>query len=651
LAFLLILLAQALAGAALAATNAPAAAATGLGDKPAAAWWNDAWPDRYHVVFPPRDRESGAEVGTVTFRAVLGEGNDPYNIRAVSDAGTSVPVRVLNWTPDEPGLPDRGEAMCLVAGEALSTSTETALDFYLGNRAAVPAAWPVEWENPTLVVGPVLPRAYNRHGEWIWRPDAHFGAVHLGWNPDRPRDRSSHSVTNLPSYPLHATQTRFVQMVWLDPAAPTKAISIDFFLDGRIQSVYWTDDAKPPEDTVATAGAKKVGDLPAMGHWVRLEVMTAKLDVKNRSILAGIGFSNHGGIVRWGPTAIGALPLRGVAVRRETLRSEPGEKPRIETVALATEDAPTTATFEINDLRLDLLQAPLFSQPDSPLLLTWFVSPSPRHVGRLEDCELRLMALSRDGAEREVSLLPVTFTGGDNWQRTVEIPADAWRGAEAVEARLRRGPTALATVRFRLAALGPVAGLRANGNLLETDAGPLAFVLTAPAAGAASTALAPAGATATLLFHSGLRPPLGDSATTVTLPRPPPDAISVQSADARLGLGQRLAPGEPRTAAEWVVAAAHAAAPDSPFGHAWIVADPSLTETGLVLEDVEVFLGGIIELLQSNPRLDVTLDCERLRAETHTRRDRALLARCLAVKPLVRTKSKPNAAARSAGGE
>lgn len=643
LTILTIILAQMPAGAAWAAPAEPVIAA----EKSAAAWWNEAWPDRYHIVFPPRDRESGAEVGIVTFRAALGEGNNPYNIRAVSDAATSVPVRVLNWTPDEPGLPGRGEVTCLVAGDALSSSTETALDFYLGNRGAPPTAWPVEWQNPTLVVGPVLPRAYNRHGEWIWRPDAHFGAVHLGWNPDRPRDRSSHSVTNLPSYPLHATQTRFVQMVWLDPAAPPQAISIDFFLDGRIQSVYWTDDPKPPEDTVATAGAKKVGDLPAMGHWVRLEAATAKLDVKNRSILAGIGFSNHGGIVRWGPTAIGALPLRGAAVRRETLRSEPGEKQRIETVALATADASTTATIEVNDLRLDLLQAPLFAQPDSPLLLTWFVSPSPRHVGRLEDCELHLVALSRDGAEREVSLLPVTFTGGDNWQRTAEIPGNVWRGAGAIEARLRRGPTALATVRFRLAPLGPVVRLRANGNLLETDDGPLAFVLAAPTAGTDATAPAPAPASATLLFHSGLRPPLDAAVTTASFPRPPADAVSVQSADERLGLGQRLAPGEPRTAAEWVVAAARAAAPDSPFGHAWIAADRSLTESGLVLEDVDVFLGGLIELLQSNPRMDVTLDFERLRAEARTRRDRALLGRCLAVKPLVRA----NPAAHSDGGK
>ena len=90
-------------------------------------------------------------------------------------------------------------------------------------------------------------------------------------------------------------------------------------------------------------------------------------------------------------------------------------------------------------IRLDLIRAPLFVEPHRPLFLSYFMAPSHKFRGMLGDRKVRIVAVGRDGAERVVREITAAFVGGDNWQRTVELAPEDFRGARTILARLLDG--------------------------------------------------------------------------------------------------------------------------------------------------------------------------------------------------------------------
>ena len=231
--------------------------------------------------------------------------------------------------------------------------------------------------------------------------------------------------------------------------------------------------------------------------------------------------------------------------------------------------------------------------------------------------------------------MSVTFLGGDDWQRTLQIESGQWEGACRVEARLAYQGLPLKTTRLRLASVDALNSLdttrlEANGKLLQIDKAPLTLVVRRSGAGGgpprseaslAEAATAGAGAPA-LVFTA-------DVYATAE-----PGQTLIQAAGATLGLAERLSAYQRRGAAEWVVAAIHAARQQR-FERVDIIVTRDFLDIGLNLTDADLFLRGMIQILQSNPRWEIGLDVSALQAGAASRRDRALLVRCLEAKSLL----------------
>ena len=591
-------------------------------------WRLPEWSERYCVAFDDLRAESGAEVAVVRMRPGWEQRKDPYDIRAFDDEGTTLPVRVVTWS-------ERGEVTCLVgiSTAALSRGRVPGLDLYLGNPEAPPASYEYPWRSPRILLGSRLKRAYRRHGEWRWNSDPVFGSVHIGVNTDVPPTRTGHSLTGLESISCHPRHMRIVQMVWLDPASPPEAIAVDFLFDRQIISAYWTNADAAPDDPMPDSTPRRIGALPAAGRWVRLDVTTEQLHLEKRNTLRGIGFSNHGGLVRWGPTALGAMPTYGYVIARQALNIADGATSApVDVPILPVSEGPA---MQPQYVRFDMVEAPLFVEEKRPLTFTFFASPSFRFTGEMQDCPVEVVTIPRDegagGREKIVRRLTAAFPGGDNWQQSVELTPEEWAGAARVEGRLVVDGKSTPTAVLRLESLGHVPGLRANGSMLEAGGAAVTYVLpTSPAPALASS---DEGGSATLVLTDIVRV-LAD-----------PAMVSVNSNDTRLGLAMRPSLYERRTPAEWLVAISSAIA-DREFGRVHFLMGPNLADTGLAYSEAPLFIRGAIQLAQSASGLSVSMNLGPLRETRHTERGRALLAACLAGESLMDSGEVPEPSAK-----
>jgi hypothetical protein len=93
-----------------------------------------------------------------------------------------------------------------------------------------------------------------------------------------------------------------VQYVYLDPQSPPQQILLQLFVEGSKegQAVYWGGD----EDLLQVGGeaAKRLGDVPEAGKWVRLRVPVEMFGIRNAWI-NGLLFGQYEGRVYWGPTS------------------------------------------------------------------------------------------------------------------------------------------------------------------------------------------------------------------------------------------------------------------------------------------------------------------------------------------------------------
>ncbi len=574
----------------------------------AAAWQAEGYSHRYEVRFPALANRAWAEVGMLEFRADFGKEGTPYDMRAFDASGDDIELFVLDWVPDQPALNNSGKVRLLIDLKKLRNPEPSRLFLYLDNPDAELDVSTHAWPAPLMVIGSGLDRTNRRHGQWHWLQDKTFDAVHVATSSDS-KTRVSHSVTALDNVMLDQKNGRLTQAVYLDPVDPPLAISLDVIFDKQLYSFYWTNEDSATQDAVAERGQTKViGKLPETGQWQLLELRADMLDGRGNRKISGLGFSNHGGSVRWGPTAMEAMPVFGTVIAHQTL-TEDGEIQDAELRQMEERALRTDA------LELDVVNAPFFLAPSESLALTWLVAPSYRYLGPLPGRNLQLVSYGADDSVIWSKTYPVEFTGGDSWQRTLLVPPEGHKGAVRIEGLLLDQTETVRTLKVLLSPPAYVKGLKANGNILIAGDDPLVFRL---AKEKVTAVVNPDEKKATLVLSPEIVPSWSLEKAS--------DRVFINSSDKRLGLSPLVGDYSRRTAAEWVVACA-VASQSGEFDKATIQVTPAMTEIGVSLGDMRPFLSGILALLRSG-NLAVSMDLEPLEKKAVTPRERSLLAAC-----------------------
>ncbi len=86
--------------------------------------------------------------------------------------------------------------------------------------------------------------------------------------------------------------------VYIDPASPPKEIMLQWHTDGWKHRAYWGDNLIP-WGAENSPERRRLGDLPAKGQWVRLEVDAAKVGIAPGMTITGWAFTLHGGTAYW----------------------------------------------------------------------------------------------------------------------------------------------------------------------------------------------------------------------------------------------------------------------------------------------------------------------------------------------------------------
>jgi hypothetical protein len=86
--------------------------------------------------------------------------------------------------------------------------------------------------------------------------------------------------------------------VYIDPVSPPKEIMLQWHTDTWRHRAYWGENVIP-WGADNTPERRRMGDLPAKGEWVRLEVDAAHVGLKPGMVINGWAFTLHGGTAYW----------------------------------------------------------------------------------------------------------------------------------------------------------------------------------------------------------------------------------------------------------------------------------------------------------------------------------------------------------------
>jgi hypothetical protein len=138
----------------------------------------------------------------------------------------------------------------------------------------------------------------NSPGEWI---TAEQGPVQSGKRSLRRAGDGVHQTYYVDAaHPvIVCSGDRLFAYVYLDPAKPPKAIMLQYHLDGWSKRANWGDPEAIAYGAKNTPEKLLMGDLPALGQWVKLEVDAAKLDLKPGAKITGVAFTQFGGLAYW----------------------------------------------------------------------------------------------------------------------------------------------------------------------------------------------------------------------------------------------------------------------------------------------------------------------------------------------------------------
>jgi hypothetical protein len=88
--------------------------------------------------------------------------------------------------------------------------------------------------------------------------------------------------------------------VYVDPSNPPREVMLQWYSDDAEQwehRAFWGEDIIPWGQS-GTKSRRQIGELPARGQWVRLEVAAADLGLEGKT-LSGIAFTLYGGRATW----------------------------------------------------------------------------------------------------------------------------------------------------------------------------------------------------------------------------------------------------------------------------------------------------------------------------------------------------------------
>ena len=86
---------------------------------------------------------------------------------------------------------------------------------------------------------------------------------------------------------------------YIDPKNLPKAVMLQFHSAGWNHRAVWGEEGAIPYGTVRTPERVRVGVLPEVGKWVKLEVAADKLGLKPGIKITGFAFTQFGGTVYW----------------------------------------------------------------------------------------------------------------------------------------------------------------------------------------------------------------------------------------------------------------------------------------------------------------------------------------------------------------
>ena len=96
--------------------------------------------------------------------------------------------------------------------------------------------------------------------------------------------------------------------VYLDPKDPPKAIMPQFISNTWDHRAVWGAEDAIPYGRVASYGNRRVGDLPPVGRWTRLEIDPTMIDLSPGMVLSGMSFTQAEGTVYWDKAGIQKAP-------------------------------------------------------------------------------------------------------------------------------------------------------------------------------------------------------------------------------------------------------------------------------------------------------------------------------------------------------
>lgn len=163
---------------------------------------------------------------------------------------------------------------------------------------------------PEVLIEDDLPEYARAVGSWNWT-DAPAPASGGRWRAQRAElgNRIQHYVLDLSPARVMPGDTLFV-WVRIDPADPPRQIMVQWndgvtINDGGwSHRAYWGEDLIPFGKTDSPS-RRRVGDLPAWGEWVRLDVPAAVVGFTGAGgRIVGMSFDQHGGTVHWDAAGI-----------------------------------------------------------------------------------------------------------------------------------------------------------------------------------------------------------------------------------------------------------------------------------------------------------------------------------------------------------
>ena len=161
----------------------------------------------------------------------------------------------------------------------------------------------VVWIDDQAPVGAKL-QASGDGGPWKWvtgsKPQAHSGKRSTRRTA---KGLGQHFFTGAkPGLQVGKDDTLFA-WVHIDLLDPPKQIMLQFHSGNWEHRAVWGEDriawGKPK-----TGSRRRLGDLPQLGEWIRLEVPVAQVSLKPGAVIDGWAFTQFGGTVQWDTAGI-----------------------------------------------------------------------------------------------------------------------------------------------------------------------------------------------------------------------------------------------------------------------------------------------------------------------------------------------------------